>query len=222
MKRAISEEAKKQRITDILFVAEKLLLSSDYKDITMAMIAKDAKLAKGTLFLYFETKEDLFLTLAEQLITQWSHTTQKTIQEAIAHNITYSVDQCAEVLVDSVNNKLFMKLVSILDDTLEQNISLSRAIRFKTFLKEELLAIGTCIEKILPLPSLGHGAMLLHDLFICLVGTYKIAHPSPVIKQAVQTPGLEFFDKDFIETLQRLSVYLITGHLASLNGDAQN
>lgn len=214
IKRAISNAEKQQREQDIINVAERLFLSSDYKDITMAKIAQDARLAKGTLFLYFQTKEELFLSLAERAISQWSQSIQMEMKDIITSKRNLTINEFVDILVSSVENRVLVKLFSILDDTLEQNIDLDRAYRFKTFLKREMSEIGELMEAVLPAIHEGHGIMLLSQLFICLIGAYKVSTPSPIVKQAIQRPGLEMFDRDFIKTMRDMTAYHINGYIA--------
>jgi len=213
VKRAISDEEKKQRIEDIIFTAEKLLICSEYKDITMAKIAKDTGIAKGTIFIYFPSKEELFLRIAQRTIIDWSHTFQKDMQRIVVEGRSCCVEEFVDLIVNSMKNAILVKLFSILDDTLEQNISLERAIEFKTSLKNEMCNMGKLIEIIMPCIQSGQGMLLLNHMFVCLVGAYKEANASSVVQQAILTPGLEVFHRDFYQTIKVMSVYLIYGYM---------
>ncbi|SET79535.1 transcriptional regulator, TetR family [Natronincola peptidivorans] len=213
IKRALSDVEKQQRQEDILNTAEKLFLDCDYKDITMSKIAKNTGLAKGTLFLYFQTKEDLFLSLTERYISHWSQEIQMKISNSISNRKSLSINEFVNLLMNSIDNIVLVKLFSILDDTLEQNIDFNRSVQFKTFLKNEMCQIGKLIETAMPIIHEGHGIMILSQLFICLIGSYKVSHPSPIVKQAIQEPGLEMFDRDFIKTMMDMATYHIHGYI---------
>ena len=71
-RRARSAEQKAQRRQTVLQVAERYFLEVGYEAFSMAQLAKRAGLVKGTLYLYFETREELFLTLYEQSLVRWS------------------------------------------------------------------------------------------------------------------------------------------------------
>ncbi len=219
IKRAISDLEKKQREQDIIDTAEKLFLSCDYKGITMSKIAQAAGVAKGTLFLYFQTKEELFLSLAERYYLKWSQSIQKEMKDIIADKRNITINEFVNLLVSSIENRVLLRLFSILDDTLEQNIDFDRAFRFKTFLKTEMVEIGKLIEAVMPIIQIGHGVMVLSQLFICLVGTYKVSSPSPIVKQVMQKPGLEMFDRDFIKTMTEMATYHIYGYIALHQGE---
>jgi AcrR family transcriptional regulator len=70
--RARSEEQKTLRRNAVLKVAELYFLEVGYEAFSMSHLAKKAGVAKGTLYLYFETREEIFLTLYEQSLIRWS------------------------------------------------------------------------------------------------------------------------------------------------------
>ena len=69
--RARSALEKTRRRDDILRAAERLWLSTSYTDLSMNQVAREARLAKGTLYLYFDTKEELFLALLHEYLQHW-------------------------------------------------------------------------------------------------------------------------------------------------------
>ncbi|HCQ63806.1 MAG TPA: hypothetical protein DIU07_00905 [Rhodobacteraceae bacterium] len=62
-KRARSEGEKEARKAAILAAARETIAESGFDEVTMSGLAKRARLAKGTLYLYVATKEELFLSL---------------------------------------------------------------------------------------------------------------------------------------------------------------
>jgi AcrR family transcriptional regulator len=69
--RARSAEAKAGRRLQILDCAAALCARSGYDDLAVADVAERAGLAKGTIFRYFPTKEDLGRALAEAHLGRW-------------------------------------------------------------------------------------------------------------------------------------------------------
>jgi AcrR family transcriptional regulator len=60
------EREKEQRRESILDAAEKVFFSRGVKEATMDEIAEEAELSKGTLYLYFESKEDIYLGISHR------------------------------------------------------------------------------------------------------------------------------------------------------------
>ncbi|MFV0459071.1 MAG: TetR/AcrR family transcriptional regulator [Actinomycetales bacterium] len=57
------ETARSGKAGKVLTAAEELILKQGFKGVTMAAVAQRAKVGKGTTYLYWRTKEDLFLEL---------------------------------------------------------------------------------------------------------------------------------------------------------------
>src|SRR5664279_2494614 len=66
--RAILPVDKQERHDAILDAAERVLSLSTERGASMAEVADEAKLAKGTVYLYFSSKEELLLALHERNI----------------------------------------------------------------------------------------------------------------------------------------------------------
>ncbi len=62
-RRARTQEQKNLRRLEILDAAEKHFHEVGYEAFSMASLAKLAGVVKGTLYLYFKTREEVFLTL---------------------------------------------------------------------------------------------------------------------------------------------------------------
>lgn len=63
VKRARSDDQKAKRQAAILSAARDMICESGFDGVTMSALAKRAGLAKGTLYLYVRSKEELFLLL---------------------------------------------------------------------------------------------------------------------------------------------------------------
>ncbi|UCH85159.1 MAG: TetR/AcrR family transcriptional regulator [Candidatus Latescibacterota bacterium] len=57
------EREKEQRRNDIIDAAEKVFFSKGMPNATMEEVAEAAELSKGTIYLYFKNKEDLYLAI---------------------------------------------------------------------------------------------------------------------------------------------------------------
>ena len=69
--RARSDDAKRARRQFILATADQLLRREGFDAVTMNKLAGATDLAKGTLYLYFATREELMLTLYTDLHNDW-------------------------------------------------------------------------------------------------------------------------------------------------------
>ncbi|MDB9891119.1 TetR/AcrR family transcriptional regulator [Alphaproteobacteria bacterium] len=71
MQRARSETEKLEREGSILTATEIFLRESDYDSMTMQAVATAAGVAKGTLYLYFTSRESLVLAVHDRLFDRW-------------------------------------------------------------------------------------------------------------------------------------------------------
>ena len=74
-----SDEAREERANRILDAAETLIQRFGYKKTTMDDIARQAGVAKGTLYLHWKTRDDLFLALLIRERTRVNHDIQQKI-----------------------------------------------------------------------------------------------------------------------------------------------
>lgn len=82
------EREKINRRNEILQAARKVFASKDYASATIDDIATEAELSKGTIYLYFDSKADLFLSIfemgMEQLISIMLDSISTNIDDPIA------------------------------------------------------------------------------------------------------------------------------------------
>jgi AcrR family transcriptional regulator len=104
--RATAVDEKAARRLRMLEAAAELLASWSYVDITMARLAASAGVAKGTLYLYFRTKEELFLELYELRLGSWYDDLEtlalagtETIEPAVAARVISSTIATRPILV---------------------------------------------------------------------------------------------------------------------------
>lgn len=71
--RARTAQAKADRRLQILASAAAVCAASSYDELTVADVADRAGIAKGTVFRYFPTKEDLGRALADEHLARWAN-----------------------------------------------------------------------------------------------------------------------------------------------------
>src|SRR4051812_18278631 len=69
--RARREEDKQERRRAILAAAEGLVVQRGVQTLTMSEVGERAGVAKATLYLYFQTREELLLALLQERLEGW-------------------------------------------------------------------------------------------------------------------------------------------------------
>jgi AcrR family transcriptional regulator len=176
---------------------------------TMAALAKQAGLAKGTLYLYFRTKEELFLALLENGFDAWFDVLDARLD---AGGGELTAEEAAELVVRSIRGReTLARLLSILPTIVEHNVDYDAALRFKRQVMRRAEATGHRLEARLPFLRAGEGARLLVHLHALVIGVWQLAEPSAVIRRVMETPELAPARVEFEEDLRFLLVTLLTG-----------
>ena len=208
-KRARQDEEKEERRQVILSAAWLLFGTTSYEEVTIAGVAEAARLAKGTIFLYFKTKEALFLALLEQQLISWfadvdAHLEQSTEGDPIPRVVALLCEQLEK-------RPGLTRLLAILHTLLERNITLAEALHFKYLLKEHFERTGALLERALPFLQPGQGAHALLQCDALIIGIWHLSDPTPVIQQALNQPDLLLFEIQFITELSTVMQALFYG-----------
>ncbi|MCH2098698.1 MAG: TetR/AcrR family transcriptional regulator, partial [Pseudomonadales bacterium] len=124
--RARSSEQKARRRDAVLEIAEAYFLEVGYESFSMAQLAKRAGIGKGTLYLYFATREELFLTLYEESLVRWSNSFLEHLRTPVSHaHFAYSLYSTA--MADGT----FVPLLTRLEHVIEHNVTQERIIESK-------------------------------------------------------------------------------------------
>ena len=126
MQRARSETEKLEREGSILTATEMLLRQSDYCSMTMQAVAIAAGLAKGTLYLYFTSRESLVLAVQCRLFDRWID------RFAINQPELAGFDEfCRDFARHYANDHLFLQLAGFASALLEPQLDCEAYIKSK-------------------------------------------------------------------------------------------
>lgn len=204
--RARSDEQKEQRRQAILDAAWQLFQEQPYDTVTIATVAQHVGIAKGTVYLYFKTKEELFAHIQAQQVTLWFNDLNAQLEVA-----TGGVEQVTTTICASlVERPMLVLLLALLNTVLEQNIDYETALTLKTTLREHLLKTGALLEKRLGLVS-GDGARLLLQIYAILIGLHHLANPPAAVQAVHQLPEMALFTIDFAAELTTMIQTLLRG-----------
>lgn len=217
MRRARSDEEKQERRAAILSRAWRMYTREpSFAGFTMAALAEQAGLAKGTLYLYFRTKEELFLALLESGFEAWFDVIDARLDEG---DHPWTAEDAAEVVVRSLRGReTLARLLSIQPAIVEHNVDYDAALRFKRRVMRRAETTGHRLETRLPFLRAGEGARLLVHLHALVIGVWQLAEPSPVVRRVMEAPELAPARVDFDEDLRFLLITLLKGMQAEAAG----
>ena len=201
-KRATNDLDKLEKKTAIQKAALEFIEEHRYEDITMNALANKLNIAKGTLYLYFSTKESLFIDIYVQQVKNWCRYFKEGL-ELHKHEITK--EKLTQIIVDAIRSQQnFPKLLSILHSTLEHNISLDQAISYKTEIKNEVQACAMMLKEYCPFFSEEEAFAYLFQLNAVIIGLWQMGHPPAVIRQAYEREELKALNINFYVELERV------------------
>lgn len=161
--RAIDDNEKAARRQSILNAANTLFLEDTSGLPSVINIARRAGLAKGTVYLYFKTKEEIFLALLTKdyeklMIEIASLLNSPSSPDAFIENIQSTLINFLDT------NRQFMPLASMANSVLEQNVDIEIVGQFKLMLIDKIDLIDERFQRAFPQFSKGQcGSLLLHS-----------------------------------------------------------
>ncbi len=192
-KRARDAAAKNERRRAILDAALSLFQAGDLLP-RVDDIAQQAGLAKGTVYLYFDSREEIYLCLVEEHFKQ-----QLDALEALLRaGSPLSPNELADwVLLYQQHHPAFLPMACIVSTVLEQNVGSAVALNFKQMLAEKLVVCGGLLEQVVKGLPEGEGTHLLLGLYCMLIGLWQTAHPPRALKGLIELMELKALMFDF-------------------------
>ncbi len=212
--KANSEEQKALRRSVIIRSARELFEKSGFHEISMQEVARRAGMAKGTVFFYFKTKEELFLACAREELDRWHDRFDAMLREyQKTHDPgDFNVDELVEIMIRSLGeNDTFIRFVSIVEGVLNRNVDFDVLLAHKKFILTRAVPTGKLLEEIIPYFKPSDGIKLYNYAFFITAGLYPAAEPSETTRKVFTKPGMEFFDIDFVETFRTIMGIVLRG-----------
>lgn len=205
--RAVSPAQKESRRDAIVEAAGEALDRGDYAAVRMQGVARAAGLAKGTVYLYFGSKEALFLALIERELGAWFDAVDAGLAGAAAGDAAV-----IEVLTSALAvQPRLPRLLAILHTVLEHNIDFDTAYRFKAMLRRRCQETGAALEGALPRLPPGDGVTLILRMHALVIGLEHGARPAPVVSEVLARPEMALFRVNLLPAFSETLRVLLAG-----------
>jgi AcrR family transcriptional regulator len=212
MKRAMTESAKAEKAKLILDTAYELYKKSTFDEIKMSDIAKAANVSKGTLFIYYSTKEILFMEMLfleyekrylnlENLILSLETMTYEEFKTLFLSEMESILDQ------DSV----LIRLSAIKNTILEKNIDYDTAIKASMGLYASLEKIVRLLTERVKYLTVESSFDLLLAQNAIIVGYVNMASIPEVLRNVIDDNDLKGFRLDFKKNALIAMEYYLDG-----------
>jgi TetR/AcrR family transcriptional regulator len=212
-KRAISENEKKKRKEKILKTAWNLFKKADGQLPTMSVIAQQAGLSKGTLYLYFKTKEEIFLQLYLHKLQEWHESVGDKLNKS-SGNI--SETEFAEIITDYViKNPLLLKMGSLVRGVLEENTDEKIIVETKMQISQLLERCGRLTCQKFSGVTLSQAVQIHMRIYALIFGLWQITSSPKHIRKMIDKARINAFESDFYDIVVESVATFLKGALSS-------
>jgi AcrR family transcriptional regulator len=208
--RAIRKEDKLARRAAILDAAQALLLESRGELAAVDAVARRARLAKGTVYLYFKTKEELYLALHElrshEFFDHLDALLARLGRKTSLRQITRTWLDCFE------RHPSYVMLASRCFD-FEHKVDFDTLIAFRSAIAQRLAGSGAKLEGAFAALKPGGGAKLLILSYALTLGLWRLTEPTPHRERMLREKSLGLFRLEFDPELESALIALWRGVL---------
>lgn len=191
--RFVSTEEKEQKRQDILDAADRLWEKKPETIANMSELAKAAGIAKGSLYLHFRSKEEIFLALHERKVHQFF---TKIIDKSVELEQMTTKDMVVLVHDFIVKSPSFLPLATLAHGMLERQIPLNIGITFKELISAHLQETVIALQKHFPALT----PMLMTQSYALMLGLWQLLRPT-ALNELAQEQEL-FCADDYLTLLE--------------------
>lgn len=213
-KRALAEADKQARRNDILQAARDLFNSGDGSLPTASQIAAATGLAKGTVYLYFKTKEEIFATILSEGWIPVMRAVSVIFDTAGGKRSAKVTGLITSFVAHLENHPELLRLDALAAGVLEKNMEAEALMRYKRNFSSHLVRAGDSIDRALRLPS-GRGVQILMRTHALARGLWQSAQHNENDSQLDVAPELNLTPKRFIREVTSALEEYWRGALAS-------
>lgn len=206
--RAVAVADKEERRNAILDAAEALFTEQPERMANVSEVAAAAGLAKGTVYLYFPSKEEMLLALHERQVAEFFSELGKLLQGPGPHDFdaVFAVTRDHLLRVPG-----YLALTSRCFGLMDREIPMETALAFKVRVGQALAASGEALERHFPALAPGDGITLLMHSYGLIVGLWQLLHPNERFGAAMNRPELRMLKRDYERDIETALRSLWTG-----------
>ena len=187
-----------ERKEEIITTCEKLYQKFDFKDINIKLIGEKISVGRTSIYNYFKTKEEIFLSLLEREYLKWN----EDLSNILNQNKKLSKKDFIDKITDSlIKRKTLLKLISMNMFEIEANSSIQNITNYKLAFKESISLLEQCLCKFFNVKDIV-AEEITFTILPFLVGIYPYTSLTDKMKEATHKANLEYkyyTDKELIK-----------------------
>lgn len=216
--RAIAKADKEERHHAILDAVESLFLAHPDRMASVAEVAQAAGLAKGTVYLYFPSKEEMLLALHERHVATFFTELMKLLDsgKAAGFDEIMAVTRKHVIAVPG-----YLPLTSRCFGMMDRDIPTETALAFKRRVGEAMARGGAGLERKFPSLGAGGGVTLLQHSYGLIVGLWQLMHPIERFGKAMEGPDLAMYKRNYEAEVESALRALWNGTIGAPKGPSK-
>jgi len=195
--RAVAPGEKTERREAIVQAAAALLRRDPSATFSVEELARRAGLAKGTVYLYFGTREEVLLALHERQSQELFDVVERALAAADSHGGRVVEGGLAFLRA----HPEFYPVAGNCRNMLDTNIGTEAALAFKAAIARRLEPLGRRIEEIYPGLAAGEGIALLTNCYALIIGLWQQIDPPRCLREVMHLPELAIYGVDLEKQL---------------------
>ena len=181
-----SPELTASRKEEIINACEKLYQTMSFKEITIRDIGAVTSFTRTSIYNYFQTKEEIFLSLMQREYELWAAEVNTLAEE---HNTMSANDFAAAMAHSLEKHEQLLKLLAMNHYDMEENSRPERLTEFKVAYGASLDAVRACVKKFFPKTDCEN---FIFVFFPFLFGVYPYSVATQKQLDAMREAGMEF------------------------------
>ena len=197
--RALDGEDKEARRQTILDAAEHLF-AERHELANVADVARAAGLAKGTVYLYFETKEELYLALHMREVEQFFTTLIARLESSTPMSYDEIEKHAWKHILDAPT---YLPLATLCCGFAADAVPFEANVNFQTRLTNWLLTAGSGLEQHFPKLAAGEGVRMLKHSYAMMIGLFVLSPERNNDPKVPKLPNLGTYQEETAIALRR-------------------
>ena len=177
------------RKEEIIQACAKLYQTMSFKEITIKEIGAETSFTRTSIYNYFETKEEIFLTLLQKEYELWSDAMRAVMEREAALTRQQVAGTLARTLTDRPR---LLRLLSMNLYDMEANSRPERLAEFKVAFGASLKTVEQLIQKYVPDMDAEARQRFLYAFFPFIYGIYPYTNVTEKQKAAMEQAGIPY------------------------------
>ena len=200
-----SPELTASRKEEIINACEKLYQTMSFKEITIRDIGAVTSFTRTSIYNYFQTKEEIFLSLMQREYELWAAEVNTLAEE---HNTMSANDFAAAMAHSLEKHEQLLKLLAMNHYDMEENSRPERLTEFKVAYGASLDAVRACVKKFFPETDC---ESFIFVFFPFLFGVYPYSVATQKQLDAMREAGMKFKMHSIFEIIYSCVMQLLGG-----------